>query len=774
MKNINEKFEDYSVKKILEASVVDARFLISEEDFENIKVEFSKSVVLMETSITTWLTDAENLQKYIFIQGRAGTGKSTWLHYYIQKKEFDNIQFVILNMNEECSGLGTGALLRDNLLSKLLLDVKDQLFNCRDEIMQIVNTGYDSLYKCFLHDGYREKKTKQLIGFLDNFYIEGKRENIMIESYQDIIHKQRTKHSVEYLYQEQDIINIYLILRYITLMKSGKKVVFCFDNLDSFSQTFLGLEFLQGIINIDTYMGELLEKVFNFDRRSFDNNIHYIMSLRGINLNLMKTIGVETPDRINSTKEEIDFDNKDKAYEIVKKRLDFADEKKIGKKQKRNLLQSILKLSLDDDTFNKMLPYLFNQNYRGVLFTMNKIIDHDKPYAIKNSWIAGIDNTKFDGSLVAVRGILLSAILQHFNKDNERKRIWSKLLERQFRNKSEPNCDPTRMIMAILLNLCEESDGSNILNLSSICDELKKYPYISKDELKNFIRNFYEHDNDGSLLIIGEETDNFKNKQSNPNLGVNDYYKAEIKNILKFIDQYYENSDIVENDYKISVSYTILSCIEYVYIHYEFYNYCRKQTKYKKNHVTPLFATIEEDKKSCIFPPQSFKGQIESVFNFTEIKLDNMRNFFCHRVCANDQSNRDLKYCNKEKASLYKKSKIVKNRTFHATRIINNHITYIDVFREFILRYNFGNIDPEKQQDFHRETQTYLIDYIEKYVELFYKYSHDSILDEEDFLIKNFKRIEHNIANARDNLKDYIKEDNKDRFIKIRIEDSKQ
>ena len=180
-----KKIEDYSVKRILEASVVDARFPISEVDFEKIKVDFSKSVMLMEESITNWLTDDENFYKYIFIQGKAGTGKSTWLHYYTKKEDFNNIQFITLNMNEERSGLGTGALLRDNLLPKLLSDVQDQLLICKKEIMQIVNNGYNSLYKCFLHDGYRDEKTKQLIGFLDNFYLEGEHYFKLIYQYSE-------------------------------------------------------------------------------------------------------------------------------------------------------------------------------------------------------------------------------------------------------------------------------------------------------------------------------------------------------------------------------------------------------------------------------------------------------------------------------------------------------------------------------------------------------------------------------------------------------------
>jgi hypothetical protein len=762
--SINKEVD--SVKDILEASVVDARFLVSEEIFEKIKVEFSDSVETMEKSITSWLTDKENFHKYIFIQGKAGMGKSTWFHYYTKKTELANIQFVTINMNEECTGIETDALLRDILLPKLVADVGKQLFDCKEEIKKIVNKGYNSLFKCFVNDGYIKEKTEQLIGFLDRFYLnekledDEKLEDIVTNAYRDIIYRQETEHSIPYLYKKQDIINIYLILKYIALMKSGKKIVFCLDNLDSFKQTFLGLEFLQGIIDIDTYMGELFEKVFGF---KINKNIHYIMCLREINFNLIKIIGIETPDRINNNMKETTFDNKNKASDIVQKRLDFADNHNIGKKEKRELLKSLVKLSLKD-TFNKMLPNLFNQNYRGILFAMNNFANSYESYTIEHKWITDIENTDFHGSMVAIRGILLSSVLQLFHDDSGKKNIWSKLLEPQLRNIREPHCDQTRMIMAIISNLCNENN-SNVLKLSSICKEVAKYPYILKEKFKGFIEKFYEYDNDNSLLIIGEEIDEFKKRTLESEI-VDDYHKAEINNILNYIDRYDPNN--IKNDYKVSVSYAILSCIEHIYIHYEFYNYC----KHIRKAIIPLFTAVPQISQSKLF-----ETQIKNVFDFTEIKLGNMRDFFCNTICGNKQcaedfknrDKKDFKNCNKEAVLKFKKSKIVFNRTLHATRIINNHITYIDVFREFVLNYKFEETKSKRLLDFHEKTQNFLIDYIEKYVSLFYDYSHDSIIDS-DIHANNFKQITNNIDKARNELKNYIKD--KKIFVKIRLDNS--
>ena len=156
-----------SIKKILEANIADARFPISEEDLADIKVEFSNSVKLMEKQVTSWLTDKDTLYKYIFIQGKAGTGKSTWLYYYAKKETLNgvNVQFDIINMNAEESGLGTEQLVRDNFLSKLLSEVEEQLYDCKDDIKKIVNNGEDHLHKYFVHDRFGDKKTKQLILF---------------------------------------------------------------------------------------------------------------------------------------------------------------------------------------------------------------------------------------------------------------------------------------------------------------------------------------------------------------------------------------------------------------------------------------------------------------------------------------------------------------------------------------------------------------------------------------------------------------------------------
>jgi len=183
--------------------------------------------------------------------------------------------------------------------------------------------------------------------------------------------------------------------------------------------------------------------------------------------------------------------------------------------------------------------------------------------------------------------------------------------------------------------------------------------------------------------------------------------------------------------------------------------------------------------------PNTFKGQIESVFNFTETKIRDMKNYFCNTICGNVGCSQELQHCNKIAVSDYKKSKVTFNRTLHATRIINNHITYIDVFREFILRYKFEEIeDRALLLDFHRDTQLYLINYIEKYVKLFDELSHDSVVD--DGRKDIFRNITKNIEKARAELENYIEipiaelADNsrertyKKNFVKIRFEKQKE
>jgi hypothetical protein len=316
-------------------------------------------------------------------------------------------------------------------------------------------------------------------------------------------------------------------------------------------------------------------------------------------------------------------------------------------------------------------------------------------------------------------------------------------------------CDQTHILMVILSNFYAKNN-SNILTLSSICDEIENYPYIQKSELKKFITNFYEYDNDNSLLIIGKEAEDFKEKQWDLT-EVEDYNRIEIDNILNYIDK----PD--KNNYKVNISDAILSCVEYVYIHYEFYNYCSNQSKHNKN-VIPLFATIDKDKKDNICLPKLFARQIEDVFKFTQVKLKNMKDYFCDTICSNKKCDKNIRNCDKKAVADYKKSKIVYNNTFHATRVINNHINYIDAFREFLLKYNFDNIDNNTLFDFHKKTQTYLIDYIKKYVDLFYDCSHDSIID--DFHINIFRQITKNIQEARGKIEEYI--ENKEKFVKIR------
>lgn len=698
-----------NLKQVFELNICDAEYKhnITDKQFE--KHFLIKSIDLHKRlNLDSLIGDVNHSKKYIFIKGKKGTGKSTYIHFFTKEKSYrKKYHFDIINMNEYCSTYLDKDKIIKNIGNKILELLKNNAnnnhfksnLNTINEKQEEYKADYLSIFNLFSNKN-GGKHEKLLLKDCIDYVLKG-------DDYKSDLEKDFFEHTYDKKIEVSFLIVMYLFLKIISLIEKKKKIVFCLDNLDALSQAFLVKRLFVVLTNIDNPFSNIMKGCFDFD---VNDKVHYIIMLRNINMSYVENHGQEYWDKIEKRKEILEFNDTSDIDEIINKRLNYIrnKSKNLKEKDETELIALLMSKSKNDN----IISCLFDNSKREI---MNMLLG-----IVPNFNLSEVENIKV---IEGVRGILLYKVLELQKNNRFLKANYIFSTEINAFDKGE--CSPVRMLMSLFLS-CIESDTNTTIKLIEICRRIKrqknKYNIKQKD-LINFIENFYYESQDTSLLVIGKAD----NVSSDGNYSKNDIVNA-IKNYFK------TDKENFLLGYEVELHDAIKAYIRNVFIHYEFFNFSKEDSVVKK----PLFNTIKKDDTNNRY---EFEIQISEMYEYIKSQITKMDDYFCDNFC-NNKSNCNICYNENVKPYINNTGFTYKKGTVHSIRIISSIINYLDKFREHL----FNVLKERGDMEELKKTQLFMLDKIEQFRKLF---NDKKIKDYSKKKTEDFKRIRTNISNMK-------------------------
>lgn len=659
--------------------------------------DFSRTII---KQLDDYIEDKE--RRFLYFIGSAGTGKTTFLHYYVRNSLMANKNFAFNFIN--LIAKPSESYDEDAIKRNICASIDDVLAELK--IDNIIN-AYVKYGKDIPFFNNEEGRVGDRIFF--NFLYKKRRDNS----------SDSAEISLLPYYSIKQLVAILVILfTYKNNTGNGlkKQNITIFDNIDELSQTYIAKKYNSIIYDVFSYCQDYFDKVDTtlFKDSHFINHTTFITSIRSVNA---KVIGEsqQMKERVRFQKDNIEFNPYVVNYsKMIKKRMDYfsnnhqSDDQSVKMLVLRQYSQAILN---SKSYVNRIIDPLLNYDRRMLTFSFKSISEN----------IATVEGMSKVSSEIGVHGAILLNTLIFLYKENNNSSLFTSYVQHDIQSASkdgEKKCNILRMCFTLLSNLSGLSNISKSNRTNLLKREVDFYYQLKSVAINDFYNRikiwFTAEEIRGALLSlvstsssnyeiptflegvnIDQMTDSFYQKDEK-DISNSTYAQYMVSNVLRMSEEERQRNKIRINPLCVVYPY-------HVFIHFEYFHilsyYNPSISSRDEFPLRPLF--LIKDKKELENCLSSVRIMYEAIVKSIQVHFCQDCEEHCEEVCLNK------KRC-KEKIKRFKEDQFCFNGALYSTRAFTAIINYIDEYR--IYSWNL-TID--------REIQEIIINEMEKFFDYF-------------------------------------------------------
>lgn len=663
-------------------------------------VDYPPASSKLKNELATDVED-ENTHTIIF-SGASGSGKTTFLKDFFRNRE-DIYTCQFINLLDNPATLDSEECIRISILNAI-----GEVFN--KEVARLFYQTY--LYKI------NDIKNKNLyfvgpnlpkfIAFCNLF----SREDSELSLYETI---------KEFDFDLLQLISLYIISTVIAKKENLKPLVFVFDNLDEADKQYINSDLYETLGSVFSIAQNYCETVLDFD---FVRNVTFLCSFRIENERAFKSS--EAGDRYRilfCDREEFAYEYQVVYNELLDARIQFYDKVDGKDKEIKCKYDGIKTLIKTENTFfEQFIKPLYSYDYRMFThFAIKEALRNRNVYipdALKQHQGKGKE------ARLGARGMLLFFALAGMLRDDKSR--FSTYVKEEF---SDNVCNVYRMSFSLLSNMCGWSHRKEDLIKVMKNDEMgfnEKTQPVHLSSFMDKITPWYSErpqDAINKILkgLIGSTASSFECPITLLGDEIDRYIKLLKKNFTMSAFASMVTQDFLKDPTSLS-SVTIQVnplCIVYaarVFIHYEYFNLISTQ-----------WDNIAESKKGMSYDPKPLFQLSSSEQDMKNIELclaytfETAKNIiksadkhFC-KICSKGKNGEPCKSECRSSVDKFINDRLSFNNTLHATRIVTNHINYLENYRRFLWFQNTN----DNHTDVEVKIQKIIINQILEYISFY-------------------------------------------------------
>jgi hypothetical protein len=719
--------------------------LLTEEVFEELFVKYKYYDIIAENISVSIDSKPEGDPFIRFFKGYAGTGKTTFIHWFCNKNKH-NYKFSFLDF------YGT-----DSFVHKREEGHHDHEYQIEKKLIPALSIIYEnnpaSIADLFIH--LYDNTTRYNASFSSDFF-EKLCPAISIENRTIASKLDLNKFLNGITYTELFLLLLLYYNKYEehfikctkgneNLKNSEKNLLLIIDNLDSIEMEPITRDIPRNFLSVyRIYLDMIWESNYFFRSKKID----FIYCLRDT---IHAVMNPQERDYIDA--ESIDFiPNMDDLQQNLR-RIIFAKKHDVKVDEKTEKLYKYICQKDEVGTKKSYMP-LYNYNNRQFAININKIALRN--HVFLDEIIKMGDIGRSPHTTIGIRGIFYFLFIRYM-RESEDSNFFNSALSLDEGYFTEDNktvhVNPVRIFLTILLNRSQyqldvetKKETSIPVKLMDIYEEyfhiFEKMPNVERRffEMITNLFLFYKTNWCHLITILGKSTYNV------------DSYRDEIDSLKKY-------HNCIDRNEKVKIKNAInaidikLNSSGYIYLkdiarHYEFYS-IRRNDK-------PLFASL-----NIINSRYEFINNIENTFNITKECIDSLIEFLnLDKHVEYEKSNYVFRLYNKED-SIDEYSDFMEDNYFErrggqvfGNRIIDFHTQYIDQFRIYITNNDekikeYSDSLQKSEEEIIYEINDTILSFIEKYIRLYHYYINNKYqIEKWLFYIQseNIKEIRNNLS----------------------------
>lgn len=658
----------------------------------------------LQNELSSYVED-ESTHTLVFF-GASGSGKTTFLKDFFKNNE--NIYVCeFINLLDNPTIIDSDACVRTTIFNAL-----GRVFN-RDV------AGY--FYSSYLSYKTRKEEEHSAVEIMD-FLGVGLTRFLAFCNLFSLENSRLTLHKIrDFNISTQQLVSLYIISTVIAYRNDSRPLVFVFDNLDEVDKQYINGELYDLIESAFSIAQDYCEKVLLYN---FLSQITFLMSFRVDNERIFRSN--ETNDRnriLFSEREEFSYAYQVNYDDLLDARIRFyenIDGKDKELKNKCNEINALIKS--EKHFFEQFIKPLYSYDYRMFThYTIKEALRNRNvfiPSALKKQ-------NKVKEAQLGARGMFLFFALAGMLRDDKSR--FSTYVKEEF---SDNLCNVYRMSFSLLSNMCGWSRNQEELIKVMKTDEMGFNEKTQPVHLPSFMEKitpwYSERRKDAiSKILKGLIGSTASSYECPITLLGDDIFKyiKELKNEFSMstfaakVTQDYINDPDSLSSVTIQVNPLCIVYASRVFIHYEYFNLISTQwnnkAKEKKGMAydpRPLFqlTSSEQDLKNI-------ELCLAYTFETAKTIIENADKHFC-KICGKRKNGQQCKSECKSSVEKFINDNLSFNKTLHATRIITNHIHYLESYRKFLWFQNTNDVHTDTEVEIQRIIINQILEYI-----MFYK-----------------------------------------------------
>lgn len=656
---------DHNLSGHLNSALFFQQLFVSSKKIEDTKGRFIKMI------------DPLQLDKFmIFFSGFSGNGKTTFIQWFTRHVKTCGdrpLEHLYIDISESIY------ILQDTFLSHRLEKKKVNPFTVRmrQELRAILNNsrGQETMIQLFTL--ILEKKNKLRGYFSPPFYqqLEAK----LTDSSFGAIDQGLVAEVIDES-GFNDVFVLYFLQLFLKIVRnpSEKIYIIYFDNLDAMDIEFISARFSE---QFDRLYNNFLKLGQEFFKEEFGKAIYckkqlrFVFALRDAN---SAEVNAHIKDLKSPSIGKIEFSLSSLGKRILSKRLDFAVRvchRDACKPKIRRVLENLIQ---DEYTKRVFLP-LFNFDYRKLIRFIIGFAEstEDQIPELNLKTYNQVYQARQHASRYGARGILFYGFIRGLWESD----FLKDFVDNPRHNRANGLCNPIRVILTVLLDLCNYKSFMEEDHESIKCDEVglftlvKSLQGIYSDQriINLLVKYFLCHKESWSHLITIINKKVVEDSDFNQEIQLLEKYRVSEKNLEK------EEIKKQLNRVKVKINPSGFIYLKYLIVHFEFYS------RLVSNRA-PLFSCTEMLPDKSLY---AFEQTIDCVFERLILHCEMMEKFWQHQFVEKLDFTTNQFTVSSFSFKYTSRNKHVEMRSgegqFHASRIVNSHISYIDEFRYYLL-----------------------------------------------------------------------------------------
>lgn len=706
--------KDLSINTVMEYSPYDNKcpspFGLRKSTKEEQELFYNSGLFVPYTNISKLQNDLssfvedESTHTLVFF-GASGSGKTTFLKDFFKNKEtIYACEFI--NLLDNPTILDSDACVRTTILNAL-----GHIFN-KDV------AGY--FYSSYLKYKDRKKREYAAVEIMD-FLGDGLKRFL---AYCNLFSRENSKLTLqkirEFNISTQQLVSLYIISTVIAHRQDHRPLVFVFDNLDEVDKQYINGELYELLESAFSIAQDYCEKVLLYD---FLRQVTFLMSFRVDNERIFRSNEANDRNRILfSDREEFAYAYQVNYDDLLEARIRYYEKNDGEDKDLKNKYDEINALIKSEKIFfEQFIKPLYSYDYR--MFTHYTIKE-----ALRNRNIYIPDALKQmdkgNEAQLGSRGMLLFFSLAGMLCDDKSR--FTTYVKEEF---SDNVCNVYRMSFSLLSNMCGWSRNKEELIKVMKTDEMgfneKTQPVHLPSFMEKIIPWYSERRKDAISKILKGLIGSSASSYECPITLLGDDIFKYIKELKKEfsmstfaakVTQDYINNPNSLSSVEIQVNPLCIVYASRVFIHYEYFNLISTEWNNKAR-----------NKKGMSYVPRPLfqftsSGQdlknielcLAYTFETAKSIIENADKHFC-ATCKKWKNDQPCKFDCKSSVDRFIHDGLSFNNTLHATRIVTNHINYLESYRRFLWFQNANDKHTDVDVQIQRIIITQILEYISFY-----------------------------------------------------------